>query len=50
MYLSIVIASPPPPADLCDDCQINFSSVVQMDTYVLFQDGPFEVNVNKYPP
>lgn len=29
------------------DCQINFSSVVQMDIYILFQDGPFEVNVKQ---
>ncbi len=31
----------------CNDCQINFSSIVEMDIYVLFQDGPFEVKVNK---
>lgn len=32
---------------LCNDCQIDFSSIVEMDIYVLFQDGPFEVKVTK---
>ena len=32
---------------LCNDCKIDFSSVVQMDIYILFQDGPFEVNVKQ---
>ena len=31
----------------CNDCQINFSSIVEMDIYVLFQEGPFEVKVKK---
>jgi hypothetical protein len=32
---------------VCNNCQIDFSSVVQMDIYVLFQDGPFEIKVKK---
>lgn len=32
---------------LCNDCRIDFSSIVGMDIYVLFQNGPFEVKVNK---
>jgi len=31
----------------CNGCQINFSSIVEMDIYVLFQEGPFEVKVKK---
>ena len=31
----------------CNDCQINFSSIVEMDIYVLFQEGSFEVKVKK---
>jgi len=29
----------------CNDCQIDFSSVNEMDLYVLFQEGEFEVRV-----
>ncbi|KAL7490883.1 hypothetical protein ACHAWT_000699 [Skeletonema menzelii] len=32
---------------VCNDCQINFSSIVEVDLYVLFQDGPFEVRLRK---
>ena len=29
----------------CNNCQIDFRSVVEMDVYVLFQAGPFDVRV-----
>jgi predicted lactoylglutathione lyase len=32
---------------VCTDCQIDFSSVIEMDIYVLFQGGPFEVLVKQ---
>ena len=31
----------------CTTCEIDFTSVVEMDIYVLFQEGPFEVRVKK---
>jgi len=31
----------------CSDCRIDFSSVNEMDIYVLFQSGPFDVRVKK---
>lgn len=32
---------------VCTDCQIDFSSVIEMDIYVLFQEGPFEILVKQ---
>ena len=29
----------------CNDCQIDFSSVDEMDIYVLFQQGQFDIRV-----
>lgn len=32
---------------VCNDCQIDFSSVIEMDIYVLFQGGPFRILVKQ---